>query len=385
MRRITAFATAVILSLTVFGCGKKSAVKYTPSELIGLGDKYLLDLDFEQAVVYFELLIELEPKNPRGYTGLAEAYIGLGETEKAVRTLEKGARKADDAGEIEALLEALLAENPGAAASPPDENDGENGGEDGWHMLDYYVTAEQYALVQRLSDSAEALDCETAFGVISSPEFEEITQKLPFSRDYETGEALPDNRYAQMFFTTDSGVDYTWDVNWFLEEDGSTIIMLNINHYLGERTADGISYGQYPRSEIYVHYTTSPDGSSFFFKFTENIDGITDDYHYISNGYSYNYNYGVDGWRDGGSSHRTTDTNTTYGNAVAGLKDGEWVSHSTSTHYTDSVLEYTSENTFYTTFDAGVYVTDRYYNELRDMWLYGTMSQSYKDQINYAN
>ena len=52
-------------------------------ELLNLGEKYLLELDYEQAIVQFTKLIEIEPKNARAYTRLAEAYIGMGNTDKA--------------------------------------------------------------------------------------------------------------------------------------------------------------------------------------------------------------------------------------------------------------------------------------------------------------
>ena len=64
--------------------------KLSSTELLNLGDKYLLELDYEKAVVYFEKLISVDPMNPTGYTGLAEAQNGLGNTSSAIDTLKKG-------------------------------------------------------------------------------------------------------------------------------------------------------------------------------------------------------------------------------------------------------------------------------------------------------
>jgi len=59
-------------------------------ELLDLGNKYFLEMDYEKSAVYFDQLIEIEPKNPRGYTGLAKAQIGQTKYEDAVDTLQNG-------------------------------------------------------------------------------------------------------------------------------------------------------------------------------------------------------------------------------------------------------------------------------------------------------
>ena len=50
----------------------------TAAELLDFGERYLLELNFTQALVNFLAVIDIEPMNPRGYTGAAEAHIGLG-------------------------------------------------------------------------------------------------------------------------------------------------------------------------------------------------------------------------------------------------------------------------------------------------------------------
>jgi tetratricopeptide (TPR) repeat protein len=83
----------------------------TAAELLDLGEKYLLELNYEQAKVYFTRLIEVEPMNARGYTGAAEAYVGLGEPEKAVAVLKQGlvvlpanVEIAEKLAEVESIL-----------------------------------------------------------------------------------------------------------------------------------------------------------------------------------------------------------------------------------------------------------------------------------------
>jgi DNA-binding SARP family transcriptional activator len=65
-----------------------------------------------------ERLIEIEPKDPRGYTGLAEAYIGLDDTKKAIGTLHNGkAMLPGDIG-IKAIFVAFDTTEPVSAAEP---------------------------------------------------------------------------------------------------------------------------------------------------------------------------------------------------------------------------------------------------------------------------
>ena len=56
---------------------------------VDLGQKYLLSLDYEQAIAAFEIAIELEPKNVDAYLGMADAYVAMGEPARAIKILKK--------------------------------------------------------------------------------------------------------------------------------------------------------------------------------------------------------------------------------------------------------------------------------------------------------
>jgi len=96
---------AVIIGVVIATSGGKSE---SPQKLLDLGNHYLLELDYEQALVQFERVIVIEPRNPAGYIGAAKAYIGLGEVDKAIEVLRKG---LDETGneDIRRMLEELTA------------------------------------------------------------------------------------------------------------------------------------------------------------------------------------------------------------------------------------------------------------------------------------
>lgn len=73
------------------------------------GDRYLEELEYEQAIVSYKNSIKIDPKQEEAYIGLAKAYVGLGEYEEAIDILNKGIRKTDSK-ELEDLLEEIEAE-----------------------------------------------------------------------------------------------------------------------------------------------------------------------------------------------------------------------------------------------------------------------------------
>lgn len=74
-----------------------------------LAQRYLLDEDYEQAIVAYEIIIEIDPRNVDAYLGLAEAYAAVDDLENAVKILEKAAKQTDS-DEILAMMENYTAE-----------------------------------------------------------------------------------------------------------------------------------------------------------------------------------------------------------------------------------------------------------------------------------
>ena len=86
------FISILLCCALLFGMAACSKPETTTNavEMLSLGEKYLLDLNYEQALVQFLKVIEIEPMNPRGYIAAADAYIGLGDYENAAKIIAKG-------------------------------------------------------------------------------------------------------------------------------------------------------------------------------------------------------------------------------------------------------------------------------------------------------
>ena len=73
------------------------------SEYIDLGNKYLLEENYEEAILAFEKAIKIDAKSTEARVGVAKAYIGNNELDKAIEILE-------EAQEIDKTSEELLKE-----------------------------------------------------------------------------------------------------------------------------------------------------------------------------------------------------------------------------------------------------------------------------------
>jgi len=107
-----------VISVTI-GCAEAEK-PISVAELLELGEKYLLELNYEQAVVQFLKVIDIEPMNPRGYMGAAEAYIGLGDEDSAIDILRQGLERLSNNEEIRGMLDELLS-NLQAGEDVPNE------------------------------------------------------------------------------------------------------------------------------------------------------------------------------------------------------------------------------------------------------------------------
>ena len=120
MKKFLSIILAITLTMSLFTSCAEPAEALT-SVYLNLGEKYLTDLDYEEAIVYFNKVIEVEPKNARAYLGSAEAYVAMGDIDSAIAILKQGIAAVDDPTELEAMLAELLGETEAEDEVPEDE------------------------------------------------------------------------------------------------------------------------------------------------------------------------------------------------------------------------------------------------------------------------
>lgn len=98
---------AVVIGLftvgAVFLATSKSVTAKKVEKHLSLGAKYLSGLDYEQAIVAYELAIEIDPKNVEAYIGLADVYIAMGDYEKAEEVLEEAKDKITEGEDVKKI------------------------------------------------------------------------------------------------------------------------------------------------------------------------------------------------------------------------------------------------------------------------------------------
>ena len=97
--RITAVFMSILFLLA--GCQKSAAEQLR--EQLELGQNYLLEMNYEEAVVAFSKAIELDPKSLEAYEGLTNVYIAQGQYDEAYEVLTQAEENLPQQAEIEEL------------------------------------------------------------------------------------------------------------------------------------------------------------------------------------------------------------------------------------------------------------------------------------------
>lgn len=77
---------------------------------LNLGQQYLTEMNYDQAIASFKKALELDPLSADAYLGMAEVYREIGDLEKAEKTLETGIEVLGSAGYDTSLLSTVLTE-----------------------------------------------------------------------------------------------------------------------------------------------------------------------------------------------------------------------------------------------------------------------------------
>ena len=108
MKKCISLLLVLLMVLSLGACGKQSKDgkkdALTWQEQYDLGIRYLSEGNYEEARLAFEAAIEIDPKRSEAYVGAAEAYIALGQPEKAQEVLSRGLANAEDTSQIETMM-----------------------------------------------------------------------------------------------------------------------------------------------------------------------------------------------------------------------------------------------------------------------------------------
>lgn len=105
MKRVLSLLLALVLVLGLCACGEKA-----PSwqDQYDLGERYLTDGSYEEAILAFQAAIEIDPRRPEPYLLLSEVYLGRDDYDAAVAILRQGAEAIPDSEELRTRLDRLL-------------------------------------------------------------------------------------------------------------------------------------------------------------------------------------------------------------------------------------------------------------------------------------
>lgn len=177
---------------------------------ISLGDKYLEELDYENARIAFENAIEISEKKAVGYVKLAVLYIKTGDYESALETVEKGREKSGMDNRFEKIQDTISQKDPSLLRE--DKGETENQDEEGidWEqafsatLLGQLPMLGTDALNYKVSDGDHIHPQE---GIISAQQIK-LEDKLYLACIYlKSGESAEGVRENQLHFALYEGAD----------------------------------------------------------------------------------------------------------------------------------------------------------------------------------
>lgn len=112
----------VLALLILCACGKTDAEEPALSwqEQFELGQRYLSEGKYEEAIIAFQAVIEIDPRNAEAYELLAQVYLELNDGVQALAVLQTGFEATGDAV-LEARIQELTAEHVPEGETDEDE------------------------------------------------------------------------------------------------------------------------------------------------------------------------------------------------------------------------------------------------------------------------
>ncbi len=222
-KKISGVFLFVILLLTLTACGKNAANQW--QEQYDLGQKYLLEEDYEAAIVAFTAAIEIEPNDIRTYTGLIQAYMGLEDYDTAVSATDEGLAimTVGEQEQAEGAVDDFVSVAIGAYETVKDVDSQYHF----WDMLaDYYADTENEQQIQESAAEAlydlgqsylEAEDYENAIAAFEKSLTFDLSNADAYVGLMEAYTGLGDLEKAQEY--ADEGYELTGDERLLLQNE----------------------------------------------------------------------------------------------------------------------------------------------------------------------
>ncbi len=224
------------------------------TKTLTLAERYLDEEDYEQAIIEFEHILEIDPMNVDAYIGKAKALIALGDEDEAAQLLQE-AYELTGSEEIKAMLDVF---------SESDENK---------ESADVITTTEVQSSVQTSTTAAATVAPEPA---IDFPELDlSSVQMADFPYEDEYCHSIETMLFNHIYYGAELDAAMLSDVTSLqikgasvfvvkCGESTGTVVPYNMPYFTLEHTVEF----QQPKSE----YGNIPETVTTSFGYLENID-----------------------------------------------------------------------------------------------------------------
>lgn len=117
MKKILAFALLAMLLLTACASGKASEISSEENDILSGAKMLFEEGKYEEAILIYEAIIDIEPKNTSAYLGIADALCMQGEFEAAIEALERGIDCGADEEDLEGQIMIIKMKQPEAVSN----------------------------------------------------------------------------------------------------------------------------------------------------------------------------------------------------------------------------------------------------------------------------
>ncbi|MCM1217670.1 MAG: tetratricopeptide repeat protein [Lachnospiraceae bacterium] len=186
-------AGIVILIALAVGIGIYNTPANRLKRQFDLGNRYLEEMNYEQAVIAFESAIEIDPISVDAYLGLAEAYVGKDDYESAIDALQRGYELTGDE-EIKIRLDELTLRMDGVNQKDKmkeqrDESvlevvSNEKSDDGKWKNPKMEIGDEDKDFVRKVVSLCEAYQYEEAAEILRTDEFIGMLNKYEIKDEY---------------------------------------------------------------------------------------------------------------------------------------------------------------------------------------------------------